>query len=97
MAERIHNVTVILQDGRHKCVPSPTHVKGGDTVHWGSAGVPIFFVPNSPFEEGTGPIRPGTNSIVKKGLKKDARFTGRVGPDKKSAPVEGDIIVEDPG
>ena len=91
-----HNVTVKEVNGRHRCDPTVTNVKGGDEVHWGSQGAPIFFT-DSPFEEGEGPIDPGKNSVIKKGRPKGKHFHGEVRAGGQSAPVEGEIIVVDPG
>jgi hypothetical protein len=87
-----HNVSVFTVNGRHKCVSTRTRVSGGDVVEWASDGVPIVFK-DSPFEEGSVPLKPGTPSHVKRGLPKDKEFTGET---ESGGPVEGVIIVIDP-
>ena len=81
-----HEISVKVVNGKHQCQPTQIEVNGGDLVVWGN-GEPIFY-PDSPFEEGQGPFKPGEVSKVKKGLPKGKTFAGKG--------VEGQIIVKNP-
>jgi hypothetical protein len=89
MSER--TITVKVEGNRHKCEPTVTHVKAGDTVEW--VGEPIRF-PDSPFVEGHGPFQHPRKSTIRPDAEVGKVFKGVVQVNGRDLPVEGQIIVD---
>ena len=92
----VPTVIVSVEDGVHKCTPSPMIVKANDVFAWdGDLQILVFFPKESPLLEGRGPFTNGQRVTVRSipPLKSKEQFEVVIAIRGVLRETKGDIIV----